>query len=226
MAVTDVVGAPGTAGSELLKYAGAVEQASEHLVARAIAGEARDELGVLPVVEDFVALPGLGATGVVDGRRISIGRSELLSTPQVEIPGPLVRRCEEWEALGRTAVLVTCDETVIGAIAVSDTIRATARDAVDQLQAMGLHCLLVTGDNQATAHAVAASVGISDVVAGALPADKVALIRRLQEDGHSVAMVGDGVNDGPRLGVSRPRPRRGVGHRRRHQCCRPHHCEE
>ena len=199
MAVTDVVGAPGTTRAELLKYAGAVEQASEHLVARAIAGEAQDELGILPVVEDFVALPGLGATGVIDGRRIAVGRSGLFSPQQPEIPALLRRRCEEWETLGRTAVLVACDDRVIGAMAVSDTIRATAKDAVDQLQAMGLHCLLVTGDNQATADAVAASVGISNVVAGSLPEDKVALIRRLQADGHSVAMVGDGVNDGPAL---------------------------
>lgn len=199
MAVTDVAGAPGVARSELLKYAGALEQASEHLVARAIAVAARDELGVLPVVGDFVALPGLGARGVVDGRRITVGRSELVSVPESDIPGPLVRRCAEWEALGRTAVLVTCDNTVIGAIAVSDTVRATAREAVGELQAMGLHCILVTGDNQSTADAVAESVGIADVVAGALPADKVELIRRLQGDGHSVAMVGDGVNDGPGL---------------------------
>ena len=199
MAVADVAGAPGVTHSELLKYAGALEQASEHLVARAITAEAMDELGVLPVVSDFVALPGLGARGVVDGRSIAVGRSEILSIPESEIPGPLVRRCAEWEALGRTAVLVSCDNTVIGAIAVSDTVRVTARDAVGELQAMGLHCILVTGDNQSTADTVAASVGISDVVAGALPADKVELIRRLQEDGHSVAMVGDGVNDGPGL---------------------------
>jgi heavy metal translocating P-type ATPase len=199
MVVTDVAGAPGISRSEVLTYAGALEQASEHLVARAIATAARDELGVLPDVGDFVALPGLGARGVVDGRRIAVGRSELLSIPQSEFPYPPVRRCEEWEALGRTAVLVTCDNAVIGAIAVSDSVRATAADAVSELQGMGLHCLLVTGDNQATAGAVAASVGISDVVAGALPADKVELIRRLQQDGHSVAMVGDGVNDGPAL---------------------------
>jgi cation-transporting P-type ATPase A/B/Cu+-exporting ATPase len=199
MAVTDMASAPGIARSEVLKYAGALEQASEHLVARAIAGEARDQLGLLPTVGDFVALPGLGARGVVDRRRIAVGRLELLSISESEIPSTLVRRCAEWEALGRTAVLVSCDDTIIGAIAVADTVRPTAKDAVGELQAMGLHCILVTGDNQATADAVAAAVGISDVVAGALPVDKVGLIRRLQEGGHSVAMVGDGVNDGPGL---------------------------
>jgi P-type Cu+ transporter len=199
MSVSDIACAPGIARSEVLKWAGALEQASEHLVARAIAAEASGNLGVLPVVDGFISLPGLGATGVVDGHRITVGRAELLSLPQSEIPGPLVRRCTEWEALGRTAVLVSYDNTAIGAIAVADTVRTTARDAVGELQAMGLHCILVTGDNQSTADAVAASVGISDVVAGALPADKVKLIRRLQEGGHSVAMVGDGVNDGPGL---------------------------
>ena len=225
MAVTDVAGAPGYPVLELLKYAGALEQASEHLVARAIAAEARDELGVLPIVGDFVALPGLGARGVVDGRsdyRRAIGN---LVHSGVRDSWCACPSCAEWEAFGRTAVLVSCDNTVIGAIAVADTVRATARDAVGELRAMGLHCILVTGDNQATADAVAASVGISDVVAGALPAEKVELIRRLQEDGHSVAMVGDGVNDGPGTDVSRPRSRRRIRHRRRHQRCRSHYCQ-
>ncbi len=199
MAVSDVAGAPGVARSELLTFAGALEQASEHLVARAIVTQARSELGVLPVVEDFVALPGLGASGVVDGRWITVGRPELLPCPQSPFPGQLAARCSEWEALGNTAVLVGCDGIVLGAIAVADTVRPSARDAAAELQAMGLHCILVTGDNAATAQTVAAEVGISDVVAEALPVEKVDLIRRLQDEGRSVAMVGDGVNDGPGL---------------------------
>jgi P-type E1-E2 ATPase len=99
-------------------------------------------------------------------------------------------------------VLVSRDEVVVGALALSDTIRPTARAAVSQLEALGLHCILLTGDNEATASAVGSSIGVSDVVAGALPADKVDLIRRLQEQGRSVAMVGDGVNDGPALAVA------------------------
>ncbi len=96
-------------------------------------------------------------------------------------------------------MLVSCDGTVIGAIAVADMVRPTAAQAVEELQSMGLHCILLTGDNEATARSVAVSVGITDVVAGAMPAEKVELVRRLQAEGHAVAMVGDGVNDGPAL---------------------------
>ena len=133
-------------------------------------------------------------------RRITIGRLELLGIPESEVPGDLTLRCAEWEEEGQTAVLVSRDGIVIGAIGVADTVRPSATGAVRQLQeVLGLHCILLTGDSEATAHAVAASIGITDVVAGALPADKVELIRRLQSEGHSVAMVGDGVNDGPAL---------------------------
>lgn len=200
MAVTELLPAPGVDRSELLRVTGAVEQASEHPVARAITEVALNELSVLPVVEDFEGLPGLGARGVVDARRITIGRLELLGISEFGIPVELTRRCTEWETGGQTAVLVSRDGNVIGAFGVADTIRPSAADAVQQLQeVLGLHCILLTGDSEATADAIAASIGITDVVAGALPTDKVELIRRLQSEGHSVAMVGDGVNDGPAL---------------------------
>lgn len=200
MAVTGLFPVSGVTRSELLQVAGAVEQASEHLVARAITEAARSELGGLPAVEQFEGLPGLGARGVVDSQRIVIGRSDLLGIRRSEVPGNLTDRYAEWEEEGHTAVLVSRDGIVIGAIGVADTVRPSAARAVRQLQeTLGLHCILLTGDSEATAHAVAASIGIADVVAGALPTDKVDLIRRLQSGGHSVAMVGDGVNDGPAL---------------------------
>jgi cation-transporting P-type ATPase A/B/Cu+-exporting ATPase len=196
MVVTDVTVAPGFERAALLRWAGALEQASEHLVGQAIAATAATELGVLPVVDQFVALPGIGARGIVDGHNISAGRARLL--PKA-LPINLAVRCAEWEAAGQTSVVVGCDDEIVGAFAIADTVRPSAPAAVRDLQALGLHCVLLTGDNETTARAVAACVGITDVVAGALPTDKVAVVRRLQDEGRSVAMVGDGVNDGPAL---------------------------
>ena len=199
MAVAALISAPGITRSELMRTAGALEQASEHLVARAITEFALEELGVLPVVDEFMAFPGLGARGVVEGNSVAIGRLALLGVDPSDVPDILGQRCKEWEESGRTAVLVSSDGAVIGAIAVADLVRPTAAQAVEELQSMGLHCILLTGDNEATARSVAVSIGITDVVAGAMPAQKVELVRRLQAEGHAVAMVGDGVNDGPAL---------------------------
>ena len=199
MAVAALISAPGITRSELMRTAGALEQASEHLVARAITEFALEELGVLPVVDEFMAFPGLGARGVVEGNSVAIGRLALLGVDPSGVPDILGQRCTEWEESGRTAVLVSSDGAVIGAIAVADLVRPTAAQAVEELQSMGLHCILLTGDNEATARSVAVSIGITDVVAGAMPAEKVELVRRLQAEGHAVAMVGDGVNDGPAL---------------------------
>jgi cation-transporting P-type ATPase A/B/Cu+-exporting ATPase len=199
MAVTDVEVAPGIERASLLLWAGALEQASEHLVARAIAAAAQEALGILPPVEGFAALPGLGARGTVDGHEISVGRAELFVDRMATVPTNLAARCAEWEALGRTAVFVGRNDVIVGAVAIADTIRPSAAAAVRELQALGLHCILLTGDNEPTARAGGAAIGVADVVAGALPAEKVAVIRRLQSEGQSVAMVGDGVNDGPAL---------------------------
>jgi Cu+-exporting ATPase len=194
MKVTDVWSAPGTDDRLLLRWAGALEQASEHPVARAIAARAVEDLGPLPDVLSFSAHPGLGAEGTVEGCRITIGRAAPGSAPSAAAD-----RGAGWERLGRTCVLVWCDGVAVGAIAVADTIRPSAAPAVRQLQQLGLRCVLMTGDNEVTARAIADSLGIAEVVAGALPADKVSVIRRLQAEGRSVAMVGDGVNDGPAL---------------------------
>jgi P-type Cu+ transporter len=208
MRVTDIACADGTDPSTLLRWAGALEQASEHPVAVAIAARARETLGSLPEVHSFVATPGLGAEGLVEGRRIAIGRSAPPSTthgppigPSRSEPAPtdVATQSAAWERQGRTAVLVWCDGAVVGAMAVADTLRASALPAVQRLQGLGLRCVLMSGDNEVTARAVADTLGIDDVIAEALPGDKVNVIRRLQAEGRSVAMVGDGVNDGPAL---------------------------
>ena len=194
MRVTDLAATPGGDARALLRWAGALEQASEHPVALAIAARAIKELGPLPEVLSFSARPGLGAEGTVEGHRITIGRVMADSAAS-----PATERCAEWESQGRTAVLVCCDGLAVGSIAVADTLRESALPAVRQLQQLGLRCVLMTGDNEVTAAAVAASLGITEVVATALPGDKVSVIRRLQAEGRSVAMVGDGVNDAPAL---------------------------
>jgi P-type Cu+ transporter len=199
MVITDAYGVPGIERSTLLRWAGALEQASEHSVARAIAAAARDELGALPPVHGFTSLPGIGTRGTVDGHEIVVGKPELISGGAATMPPELATRWAEWEGLGHTAVVVGLDGTVVGALALADTVRPSAALAVRQLQDLGLHCILLTGDNESTARSVAESIGVTEVVAGALPADKVAFVRRLQQQGRSVAMVGDGVNDGPAL---------------------------
>ncbi len=202
MDVTDVETVPGVGRDELLRQAGAVEQASEHLVARAIFLSARDELGQLPPVEHFVARPGLGTRGTVEGHTISVGRPELSNGELSRVPAGLATRCAAFEALGRTTVVVWRDDEAIGAIAVADTIRPSAPAAVRGLQSLGLDCVLLTGDNVPAADAVGCAVGVGDVIAGASPAEKVAVVRGLQAAGRSVAMVGDGVNDGPTLAAA------------------------
>jgi P-type Cu+ transporter len=196
MRVTDVASASGVDARRLLRWAGALEQASEHPVAVAIAARAREEAEPLPEVESFVALPGLGTEGMVEGHRIAIGRRmDPVNLP----PSALSDRATSWERQGRTAVLVWCDGELVGCMSVADTMRESAVPAVQRLQQLGLRCVLLTGDNEVTARAVADTLGITEVVAGALPTEKVDVIRRLQAEGRCVAMVGDGVNDGPAL---------------------------
>ncbi len=199
MTVAEIEGSSGVERATLLRWAGALEQASEHLVARAIVAAAEAELGALPPVHGFVARPGVGARGTVDGHRISIGKLALFADFTGTMPEGLADRCSKWESLGRTVVLVGRDDAIVGAVAVADTVRPSAASAVQGLKGLGLHCLLLSGDNEPSTRAVADEIGITDVVAEALPADKVAMIRRLQAEGRSVAMVGDGVNDGPAL---------------------------
>jgi Cu+-exporting ATPase len=194
--------ADGVSRAELLRCAGAVEQASEHAVAAAITAAATAEAAPLPQAAAFRALPGLGARGTVDGREILVGRERLLADHGLSVPADLARQCREWEQAGRTAVLAGWDGAARGAIAVADTVKPSAAPAIAELRALGLHPILLTGDNEPTARAVAAAVGIDHVIAGTLPADKAAVITGLRADGYRVAMVGDGVNDGPALAAA------------------------
>jgi Cu+-exporting ATPase len=199
MAVTGVHPDAGTSRAALLRHVGAVEDASEHAVAAAISSAARAELGSLPQASGFEALPGLGARGVVDGQEVIVGRMRLFRDRGLRIPADLATQCAAWEQAGCTVALAGWDGQARGAVAVSDTVKPSAAGAVAELRRLGLHPVLLTGDSEATARAVAAATGIDEVIAGALPADKVAVIKRLQAEGRPVAMVGDGVNDGPAL---------------------------
>ncbi len=198
MRVADVA-ATGVEERDLLTLAGAVEQASEHAIAVAIVAHAKAEIGALPPVEDFTAPAGLGACGRVGGRQVSVGRPGPGAAA-----GPLAGHLARWDADGRTAVVVTVDGEVAGAVALADEPAPGAAAAVAQLRARGLHPRLLTGDGPAAAHAVAAAVGIAaaDVVARALPEDKVAEVARLRAAGHVVAVVGDGVNDAAALAAA------------------------
>jgi cation-transporting P-type ATPase A/B/Cu+-exporting ATPase len=202
MAVTNVLVADGADRGVLLRLAGSVEQASEHPVAAAITAAARRELGALPQADGFLAMPGLGARGTVDDHDVIIGREHLLTDLGLAIPADLAGECRCWEQDGRTVVLAGWGGQVRGAVAVADTVKASAAPAVAQLRGLGLRTVLLTGDSQATAQAVAGQAGTDEVIAGALPDHKVAVVRDRQAQGHRVAMVGDGVNDGPALAAA------------------------
>jgi len=203
MTLVDVVPADGVDERELLRLAGALEAASEHPIARAVAAGAAARVGALPAVEDFASLQGLGVQGVVEGRAVLIGRSSLLVDGSQPLPPELEAAKSAAEAQGRTAVAVAWDGRARGVLTVADTVKATSAAAVRQLRALGLTPVLLTGDNRAVAEAVAREVGIDvspeTVVAEVLPADKVAVIKALQAQGRRVAMVGDGVNDAAAL---------------------------
>jgi Cu+-exporting ATPase len=198
MALHDVLPADGVDAAELLRIAGALEAASEHPIARAVARAAADAGPLLPV-EDFRNVEGLGVQGVVDGRSVVAGRPRLLADWSVSLPDPLQAARREAEARGRTVVAVAWDGEARGLLVVADAVKPTSATAVRQLRELGLRPILLTGDNEAAARAVAAEVGIEEVVAEVLPAEKVDVVRRLQVEGRVVAMVGDGVNDAAAL---------------------------
>ncbi|MEU7982580.1 heavy metal translocating P-type ATPase [Micromonospora sp. NPDC049081] len=198
MTLVDVRPAEGQDRAELLRLAGALEAGSEHPIARAVAAGAA-EVGELPPVTGFAAAEGLGVTGTVDGHELVVGRPRLLRERGLDVPEEVVRAVAEAEAAGRTAVVAGWSGRARGVLAVADVVRPTSRDAVAGLRALGLTPVLLTGDNATVAKAVAAEVGIDRVTAEVLPADKVDVIRRLQAQGRTVAMVGDGINDAPAL---------------------------
>ncbi|MGW2377216.1 heavy metal translocating P-type ATPase [Kitasatospora sp. NPDC001683] len=201
MALVAVHTAEGVTEAEALRLAGAVEHASEHPVARAVAEAAADRLGGLPPVADFRSVPGRGVEGVVDGRTVTAGREALLADGAQHLPPVLARARAAAEAAGRTAIAVGWDGQARAVLEVADAVRPTSAEAIARLRALGLRPVLLTGDNAAVAGAVAAEVGIDprDVIAGVLPEDKVDTVRRLQSEGRVVAMVGDGVNDAAAL---------------------------
>lgn len=199
MELVEVVVTPGTDRAELMRLAGAVEDASEHPVARAIARAARAEHVDLPPVHDFAALAGRGVQGVVDGHAVVVGRASLLEEWGLRRPDELTSAQLDAEARGRTVVVVGWDGGVRGLLEVADTVRPTSAQAVDALKRLGLTPILLTGDNASAAQEIARQVGIDRVIAEVLPAQKAATIAGLQSEGRTVAMVGDGVNDAPAL---------------------------
>jgi Cu+-exporting ATPase len=201
MTVTGVM-TTGTSRGDLLRHAGAVEHASEHAVAAAVAALAAAETGPPASAEAFAALPGLGARGVVDGHEVVVGRERLFAERGVSVPAELAGWCRAQERAGATTVLVSWDDVIRGALAVTDTVKPSAAPAVAELRGLGLRPVLLTGDNPATAAAVAAAAGITEVISEALPVAKAQVIRDLEAAGRSVAMVGDGVNDGPALAAA------------------------
>ncbi|CAL9424183.1 Copper-exporting P-type ATPase [Streptomyces sp. enrichment culture] len=203
MELRDVIAAEGEDEDEVLRLAGALEHASEHPIAQAVAAGAAERVGALPAVERFENAAGLGVRGVVEGREVAVGRERLLAESALELPTGLAGALAAAEAEGRTAVAVAWDGKVRGLLAVADAVKDTSAEAVRELRALGLTPILLTGDNRAVAEAVAREVGIDAsggrVIAEVMPQDKVDVVKRLQDEGRSVAMVGDGVNDAAAL---------------------------
>ncbi len=199
MSLVDVISAPGFDADEILGLVGAVEHASEHPVAKAIASAAQEKLGTLQLVESFANHEGLGVQGVVGGRAVVAGRPQLLADWSVVMPDVLVKAQLDAQHAGRTAIVAAIDGKAAALFTVADTAKPTSAEAIKQLRALGLRPILLTGDNETVARTVAETVGIDEVIADVLPADKVARIKDLQAQGRVVAMVGDGVNDAAAL---------------------------
>ncbi|WP_326641747.1 heavy metal translocating P-type ATPase [Nonomuraea fuscirosea] len=199
MTLTAVHVAEGESEEEVLRLAGALEHASEHPIAQAVAKGAAARVGRLPAPEDFANVEGLGVQGVVDGHAVLVGRPRLLAEWSQHLPADLERELDEAQEAGRTAVAVGWDGQARAVLVVADVVKPTSADAITRLRALGLTPVLLTGDNEAVAKTVAAEVGIDEVIAEVLPADKVDVVKKLQAEGKVVAMVGDGVNDAAAL---------------------------
>ena len=202
MTLVDVLAAPGEDTDQLLRLAAAAEDGSQHPIAAAVLAGARDRVGEVPVASEFESLDGLGVRATVDGRHVLVGRPRLLAESGQSLPAELAAALADAQAAGLTAVAVGWDGRARGLLLVSDRVKPTAAEAVAELRRLGLHPVLLTGDNAAAAAAVASQLGIDEVIAEVLPAEKVAEVIRLREQGRVVAMVGDGVNDAAALATA------------------------
>jgi Cu+-exporting ATPase len=199
MTLVDTIAVEGEDTDQVLRLAGALEAPSEHPIAQAVARAAADKLGPLPAVAGFGNIEGLGVRGQVDGHDVVVGRLQLLHQADFTVPADVEHAKTAAEAAGRTAIVIGWDGAARGVLAVADVVKPTSRQAITALRDLGLVPVLLTGDNTTVANAVAAEVGIDEVIADVLPADKVEVIKRLQAEGKVVAMVGDGVNDAAAL---------------------------
>ena len=199
MTLLDVITADGEDTAQVLRLAGALEDSSEHPIAQAIAKGAREKVGALPPVEQFINIEGLGVQGIVDDHAMIVGRARLLADRAQQLPDELESAMCAAESEGKTAVAVGWDGRARGVLVVADAVKPTSAEAIEQLRGLGLTPIMLTGDNAAAARAIADQVGIHEVIAEVLPADKVDVVKRLQEQGKVVAMVGDGVTDAAAL---------------------------
>ncbi|WP_443081590.1 heavy metal translocating P-type ATPase [Tsukamurella sp. USMM236] len=199
MTLAEVIAEVGTDSDELLRLAGALENASEHPIAQAIAAAARDSGGELPTPEGFANVEGQGVQGVVDGHAVIVGRESFLADWALELSPRTAAAKRDAESDGKTVVAVGWDGQAKGILVVADAVKPTSAQAISELRALGLKPVLLTGDNAAVAQRIAAEVGIDEVISEVMPQDKVSVVKRLQDQGKVVAMVGDGVNDAPAL---------------------------
>jgi Cu+-exporting ATPase len=198
-ALTDAISLNGLSRDTMLRLAAAAEKGSEHPLGRAVAEGVSDAAS--PQVSAFRSVTGQGVTATVEGARVLVGKPQLLGSEGVEFAAALPEMAR-LEQLGKTAMLVSADDKLVGLLAVADTIKPEAAEAVARLKALGVEVAMVTGDNRATARAIAAQVGIERVFAEVSPAGKAEVVRELQAQGKLVAMVGDGINDAPALAAA------------------------
>ena len=196
---TGNAGSPGLETNEVLRLVGALEHGSEHPIAKAIANAAIEKFGTLPPIEGFTNHQGLGVQGTIEGKWVLAGRPTLLTNAGIVLNGELQEQLAIAQQAGHTVIAAAIDGEAAGLFSIADTAKPTSAVAITQLKALGLRPILLTGDNEIVAKTVAASVGITEVIANVLPADKVARIKELQAQGRVVAMVGDGVNDAAAL---------------------------